>query len=61
MDADKILFYNVTVDSCITCKFNKIVALDSIRTPDLFQKKNVLPYEVTLLPKMIEYKILDIL
>ena len=35
----KIVFVDVTTDWCITCKFNKIVALDSIGKLDLFREK----------------------
>ena len=38
VDADKILFDNVTVDWCVTYIFNKIVDLDSIRTLDIFRE-----------------------
>ena len=39
LDYDKIVFDDITVDWCITFIFNKIMALDSIRTFDMFQGK----------------------
>ena len=33
----KILFVDITAYWCVTCKYYKIVALDSIRTLDHFQ------------------------
>ena len=40
VDSDKIVFGGVTVYWCVTCEFNKIVALDSIRTLGLFKRKH---------------------
>ena len=34
--------FGVTGYLCVTCKFNKIMALDTIRTLDLFHRKNVI-------------------
>ena len=42
VDAGKIVFVDITADWCVTCKFNKIMALDSNRTLELFQRKNVI-------------------
>ena len=39
LDNNKIVFDDITVDWCITFIFNKIMALDSIRTFDMFQGK----------------------
>ena len=36
------MFVDVTVDWCVTCKFNKIMSLDSIKTLYLFKIKHVL-------------------
>ena len=36
----KILCDDVTANWCVTCEYNKIVALDNIRTPDMFHRKN---------------------
>ena len=38
LDYDKILFGDVTIDWYVTCKFNKIMALDSIRMLEIFQR-----------------------
>ena len=40
VDANKILFYCVTVCWCVTCKSNNIMDFDSIKTLHLFQRKN---------------------
>ena len=54
IDADKIVFDDVTVDWCVTCKFNKIGDLGSITTLEMFQRQILLKSEVNLLPKMIK-------
>ena len=40
VDADKIVVDYVTVDWCVTYKFNKILDLNSIRAFELFSEKN---------------------
>ena len=55
VDADKIVFVDITSDWCVTCKFNKIMALDSIRTLDMFNRELLLQCETILLPKMMKY------
>ena len=42
LDNNKIVFDDITVDWCVTFKFNRVMALDSIRTFDMFQRKIVL-------------------
>ena len=41
-DADKICFDGVTVEQCVTCKFIKIVASNSIMMIDMIQKQMLL-------------------
>ena len=45
----------ITVDWCVLCKLNEIMALDIIRMLDLFQRKQLLQCEVTLITKMMKY------
>ena len=49
------MFDDDTVDWCVTCKFNKIMDLYSIRTLELFQRKTILECDVNLLPKTMKY------
>ena len=49
------MFDDVTDDWCITCKFDKITDLVSIRTLKLFQGKELLQCEVSLLTNMMKY------
>ena len=39
VDYDKVVFVDVTVDWCVTYKFNNITALYSIRALGLIQRK----------------------
>ena len=36
------MFDDVTVDWCVTCKFNKIMALNNTRTREIWQKKSII-------------------
>ena len=47
------MFVASTYDWCVTCKFNKFMALDSIRIIELFQKIN--KCEENLLTKITKY------
>jgi suppressor for copper-sensitivity B len=42
VDAGNIVFVDITADWCVTCKFNKIMSLDSNKTLELFERKNVI-------------------
>ena len=55
IDDDKIFFYGVNVDWCVTCNFNKKTALDSIRVLELFKRKTSFQCEVNLPPKKTKY------
>ena len=55
VDYDKTVFDNVIVYWCVTCKFNRIMNLDSTRTVEMFHRNILLKYEVTLLPNMMKY------
>ena len=46
---------NVNDDWCVTCKFNKIMALDIISNLDLFQRKAKFQCKATLLTNTIKY------
>ena len=58
LDADKIVFDDVTVDCCVTCKVDKLMSLDSARKIDLFQEKQILEHEATLLNNIMKYVII---
>ena len=55
LDADKTVLDDVTFDLCTTCKIQKIMALDSIRTLELYQRKTLLQCEANLPTKMVKY------
>lgn len=38
----KIVFVDITADWCVTCKFNNIMTLNSNKTLELFERKNVI-------------------
>ena len=55
VDDRKIVFVDVTDDWFETCKFNKIMDLDSIRAIKLFQRKKLSQCKLALLSKAIKY------
>ena len=55
VDAGKKVFVGVTYDWCVMCKFNRVVALDSISMIGIFHRKTQLKCDVTLLPNMVKY------
>ena len=60
LDANKIVFVDITVDWCVSSKFNTIVYLDSIRALGMYQRRKTLQCKVDLIPKMMIYTIIDI-
>lgn len=42
VDSGKVVFVDITANWCVTCKFNKIMTLNSNKTLELFERKNVI-------------------
>ena len=48
---NKILFNNIIIYQCVTNKNSKIMALDSIRIPEMFQEKRYFNVSLLYLPR----------